>query len=66
MESRSPARRTRLLTLAAFAVAGAIAGYVLHRVVGCPGGGCPITGSASISTVYGLVVGLVLGGGFAS
>lgn len=65
MESRSPPR-TRLLALAAFALAGAIAGYVLHRVVGCPGGGCLITGSAPISTIYGLVVGLVLGRGVVS
>jgi hypothetical protein len=62
-----PAERTpraRILALAAFAVAGAIAGYIMHRVIGCPGGGCPITGNPWVSTLYGLVVGLVLGTGF--
>lgn len=54
----------RALVLIAFAVAGAVGGYVMHRVIGCPGGSCPITGNPWISTIYGLVVGLVLGTGF--
>ena len=57
--------RARLLTLVAFALAGAVAGYILHRSVGCPSGGCLITGNPWISTIYGLVVGVVLGVSYA-
>ena len=57
-------QRRRLLALVLFAAAGAVGGYVMHRVIGCPSGGCPITGNAWVSTIYGLVVGLVVGTGF--
>ena len=55
-------RRLRLLL---FAIVCAIAGYLLHRVVGCPSGGCPITGNPWVATLYGTAVALVLGLGFA-
>ncbi len=60
-----PRPPARLLVALAFTLGGGAAGYAFHRVVGCPSGGCPITGSAWISTLYGLLVGLVLGLGLA-
>ncbi len=44
-----------------FAVAGAVVGYGYHRLVGCRTGACPITANPYISTVYGAVVGGLLG-----
>lgn len=55
-------RRLRLLL---FALVGALAGYLLRRLVGCPSGGCPITGNPWVATLYGAAVSLVLGLGFA-
>lgn len=57
-------RRRRTLLL--FAIVGALAGYLLHRLVGCPAGGCPITGNAWVATLYGSAVALVLGVGLVS
>jgi Family of unknown function (DUF6132) len=54
-------RRRRALAL--FAIVGALGGYLLHRFVGCPGGGCPITGNPWVATLYGSAVALVLGVG---
>ncbi len=51
--------------IGAFIVAGAVAGIVIQRAVGCPTGGCPITSSPLFSTIYGAVIGLVVGIGFA-
>lgn len=50
----------RRLRLALFALVGALAGYLLHRVVGCPSGGCPITGNPWVATLYGAAVAVVL------
>ena len=54
-------RRLRLLL---FALAGALAGHLLHRAVGCPSGGCLITGNPWVATLYGAAVAVVLGLGF--
>ena len=43
---------------------GAIAGYLYWRYVGCSSGTCPITSSPFMSTVYGIVMGSLLGGIF--
>jgi hypothetical protein len=43
---------------------GAAAGYAWHRLVGCRTGACPITANPWISSVYGLVMGLLLTGSF--
>ncbi|MCC6217385.1 MAG: hypothetical protein IT376_21180 [Polyangiaceae bacterium] len=50
-----------LLKLAAFAVAGAAAGYAFHRFVGCRTGSCAIWASPVLSTGYGALLGLLLG-----
>lgn len=47
------------------ALAGAAFGYlVLYRVIGCSTGACPITANPIISTVYGVVMGLLVAGMF--
>jgi hypothetical protein len=38
-------------------LAGAVAGYGWHRLVGCRTGTCPITANPWISTIYGAFVG---------
>ncbi|RMD51000.1 MAG: hypothetical protein D6830_01375 [Ignavibacteria bacterium] len=41
-------------------VLGGIAGYAYYHFIGC-NGGCLITGNPYISTVYGSVLGLLIG-----
>ena len=36
-------------------------GYLYYRLVGCASGTCPISSDPFISTVYGSVIGLLLG-----
>ena len=43
-------------------VAGAAAGFALHRFVGCRSGACMITGNPYVSTLYGAFMGLLLSG----
>ncbi|MEO6773367.1 MAG: DUF6132 family protein [Kofleriaceae bacterium] len=40
---------------------GGLAGYVLHRVIGCRSGACPLWSRAWAATLYGATLGLVLG-----
>ena len=42
------------------AVVGAVAGYLYYRFVGCSTGTCPITSSPISSTIYGIVLGVLL------
>ena len=41
------------------AVAGGLVGFGLYRFVGCSTGACPITSSPWISTIYGIVMGVL-------
>lgn len=42
------------------AVIGAAVGYfLLYRLIGCSSGACPITANPYISTVYGVIIGLL-------
>ncbi|MBI4346947.1 MAG: YtxH domain-containing protein [Elusimicrobia bacterium] len=45
------------------AALGATFGYLWYRVVGCSGGGCPLTSNPYISAGYGAFLGLLLAGG---
>ncbi len=44
-----------------FAAGGAIAGYAYYYFIGCKTGTCPITSNPLITTLYGMVMGIVLG-----
>ena len=45
------------------AVIGGAAGYfVFYRLIGCSSGACPITANPYISTIYGIVLGILLAG----
>jgi hypothetical protein len=42
------------------AVVGGVLGYGLYRFVGCSTGTCPITSNPWISTIYGIIAGIVI------
>lgn len=45
------------------ALIGGVAGYfVLHKLIGCSSGTCPITANPYISTVYGIILGALVAG----
>ena len=49
------------------AVAGGIIGYfVLYRLIGCSSGSCPMTANPYLSTIIGIVMGLLVAGMIAS
>jgi len=39
---------------------GAAFGYGWHRLVGCSSGACPLTANATLSTLWGAAIGLML------
>jgi len=43
---------------------GALGGYAFYRLVGCPTGTCPIASSPVLSTIFGGVIGLLIGSNF--
>ena len=53
-----------ILRLLIGAVAGAVLGFGWHKLVGCSTGACPLTSNPFISTLYGIVVGVLIAGGF--
>ena len=45
------------------AIIGGVLGYfVLHRIIGCSTGTCPITANPYISIVYGIIFGVLIAG----
>ena len=46
----------------ALLVVGAAAGYSYYHFIGCASGTCPITGNPYVSTLYGGLMGFLLGG----
>lgn len=50
-----------LIKMSLFAVAGAVLGYAYYFFIGCRTGSCPLTGNPLISTLYGMLMGTVLG-----
>ena len=51
----------RYLPTMILALVGALGGYLYYRLVGCASGACPITSNPYISTIYGGVIGTLLG-----
>jgi hypothetical protein len=58
------ARETKmtLFTLASVVV-GAALGFGYYRLVGCSSGACPITSNPYVSTLYGALLGYLIGTG---
>jgi Family of unknown function (DUF6132) len=49
-----------ILRLIIGVIIGGSLGYALYRFVGCSTGTCPITSSPWISTIYGVILGVVI------
>ncbi len=54
---------TPILLKIAYPAVGAVAGFLFYKFVGCSSGACPITSSPVGSTIYGLLIGLILSSG---
>jgi hypothetical protein len=50
-----------LIKMSFFAIVGAILGYVYYYFIGCRTGSCPLTGNPLITTLYGMLMGTILG-----
>jgi len=50
-------RRTAIIS----ALLGAVAGYLYYRYVGCASGACIISANPYVSTVYGGIIGWLIG-----
>jgi hypothetical protein len=53
-----------LLKIVLGTVIGGLCGYLYYKFVGCPTGTCPITRNPWTSTIYGIILGLLLAGVF--
>ncbi len=51
----------RYLPMMILAVVGLIGGFLYYRLVGCVSGTCPITSNPYVSTLYGGVIGTLIG-----
>lgn len=49
------------LKIAAGVIIGGLMGFFYYKLVGCSSGSCPITSSPYRSTIYGAVMGLMIG-----
>jgi hypothetical protein len=50
-----------IIKLLIFSASGASLGFAYYYFIGCQSGSCPITSNPIVSTLYGLVVGVVAG-----
>ena len=46
------------------AIVGAVLGFGWYKLVGCSTGACPLTSNPFISTLYGMVVGVLIAANF--
>lgn len=57
----SPRARWHSVTPLLFVAGGGVAGFAYYYFVGCQSGTCPITSNPYVSTLYGGLVGYLLG-----
>ncbi len=53
-----------ILIKSAAPIVGGIMGFAYYKFVGCTTGACPITGNPFISTLYGALLGYLIGSQF--
>ncbi|HWQ59361.1 MAG TPA: DUF6132 family protein [Clostridia bacterium] len=51
----------KYLPAAILTLAGAAGGYLYYRFVGCATGACPLTSNPVVSTLYGGIIGFLIG-----
>ncbi|HOP49561.1 MAG TPA: DUF6132 family protein [Ignavibacteriales bacterium] len=54
-------KKNKYLRVVVFAILGATFGYLYYYFIGCQSGSCPITSKWYNSTLYGMVMGVILG-----
>jgi uncharacterized membrane protein YjjB (DUF3815 family) len=54
-------KTNKYLRVVVFAILGATFGYLYYYFIGCQSGSCPITSKWYNSTLYGMVMGIILG-----
>ncbi len=51
----------KIIVLLVSGAIGALLGYAYYYFIGCNSGGCPLTSNWYVTTIYGLVAGIVVG-----
>jgi hypothetical protein len=52
-----------LMRIALGGLGGGMLGFLYYRFIGCASGACPITSSPVVSSMYGMVVGVLMAWG---
>ena len=55
-------RKKAMVSIIVGGAIGGILGFLYYRFVGCSTGSCPLTSNPYTSTLYGIVIGALIGG----